>query len=243
MVRNRTRLVAIPAAVLIIGALGTWAWPRQAIAKPPLGLFTSLPIYWNESASVSDALDGDGEPQWARQMLEQHHRLVPLDALDPATLRPLNEVLMAQPRPLAPTENVALDDWVRAGGRLLLFADPFLTEHSRFPIGDKRRPQDVVLLSPILARWGLELTFDEKQDEAEHVMRLGAIELPVRLAGRLRKIAHEAPADCTVAADGLAAECRISAGRVTIVADAALLEGARSPAPALTALLDQAFRD
>ena len=65
--------------------------------------------------------------------------------------------MMIQPRPLSPQENVALDNWVAAGGRLLLFADPALTEDSAFAIGDRRRPQDVVLLSPILARWGLEL--------------------------------------------------------------------------------------
>ena len=50
---------------------------------------------------------------------------------------------------------------MRGGGRVLLFADPMLTRHSAFALGDRRRPQDVVLLSPILARWRLELQFDE----------------------------------------------------------------------------------
>lgn len=49
-------------------------------------------------------------------------------------------------------ENVALDDWVRAGGARALFADPLLTFNSRFSIGDRRRPQDVATLSPILTR-------------------------------------------------------------------------------------------
>lgn len=243
MARNSRRIAALVAVLLIAAGVATWAWPGTTSAKPPLGLFTSLPIYWSESASVSEALDGGGEPHWARTALEEEHRLVPLDTLDDESLRPLRRLIVAQPRPLAPAENVALDDWVRSGGRLLLFADPFLTEHSRFPLGDKRRPQDVVLLSPILTRWGLQLTFDEDQGDAERIVRDGAFELPERLGGRLHAVAPGAPARCKILAGGLVADCAIGSGRAVIVADAALLEADRDDDASLRALVDRAFAE
>lgn len=243
----RKRWVATGAGLLLaVLALAAFAWPTGEPDKRALGLFTSLPIYWNEPASVSEALDGEGSAHWVRTRLEREYRLVPLDTLDGGELASLAELVMAQPRPLAPRENVALDTWVRDGGRLLLFADPLLTEESRFMLGDKRRPQDVVLISPILTRWGLELTFDDSQPDAERVVRYRSAALPEHLAGRLRPLKPGAPATCVLAADGLVAECAIGKGRAVIVADAAMLEAHRAQSGAdagLTTLLTSAFGD
>jgi hypothetical protein len=132
---------------------------------------------------------------------------------------------MIQPRPLSPAENVALDDWVAGGGGLLLFADPALTADSAFPVGDRRRPQDIVLLSPILGRWGLRLEFDETQSDGEHVTELEGTVLPVNLRGRLAlQPGGRRDASCRIEAAGLAAECKIGRGRVLAIADAALFE-------------------
>lgn len=243
MAVRRLWLAGAGAAIVVL-AIAASVWPAPERENPSLGLFSSLPIYWNEPGSVSEALDGGAERHWVRAALEEDYRLLPLDTLDGEDLRRLDAVIMAQPRPLAPGENVALDDWVRNGGRLLLFADPFLTEHSRYTLGDKRRPQDVVLLSPILRRWGLELTFDEGQTDDERQVAYRSVSVPERLAGRLRLIESGAPALCALAASQLIAECRIGAGQVLVVADAALLEADRSPAavsPALSALIDRAF--
>ena len=245
MEASRRRLAAAGVAVgVVIAAVAAWAWPGGTSDKPALGLFTSLPIYWSENGSVSEALDGGGERHWVRTTLENSSQLVPLDTLNGGEMSRIDDLLMAQPRPLAPAENVALDHWVREGGRLLLFADPFLTEESRFALGDKRRPQDVVLLSPILRRWGLELTFDEDQPQDERTIGYGSTELPVRLAGRLVAMAPGAPAACTITAGQLVAECKIGTGSALVVADAALLEADRSPdeaRPALSALMARAF--
>ena len=135
-------------------------------------------------------------------------------------------LVMAQPRALAPQENVALDDWVRRGGRLLLFADPLLTEESAFAFGDRRRPQDVVLLSPILARWGLRLEFDEGQPPGERLADLDGVTLPVNLPGQFQITVPGR--GCTLHAAGIAARCRIGKGRVLVLADAALLEKERN---------------
>ncbi len=222
---NRRRLAAAAAALmLLVAGAVTWALAGGPKDKPPLGLFTSLPILWNESDSIGETLDGAGTAHWVRGALEAEHLLEALDTLDESELTRFDRLVLAQPRPLAPAENVALDDWVRGGGRLLLLADPLLTEHSRFAIGDRRRPQDVVLISPILRRWGLELSFDEDQGDEPRTAALGEVPLTVRLAGQLALATPSAPSDCALAAGGLVAECTIGKGRAVIVADAAVLE-------------------
>ncbi len=187
----------------------------------PVGLFTSLPILWQEAGSVADMLRHDAPPHWALAVLEERGPVRPLDTLAP--LPPGFDLLvLAQPRPLSAQENVALDNWVRGGGRLLLFADPMLTFASSFSLGDKRRPEDMAMLSPILARWGLELQFDEAQSAGERELLLLGGKLPVNLPGRF------APAspDCKLLGGGIAVQCRIGRGRVLAIADAALLEPA-----------------
>ncbi|MCA1661076.1 MAG: GldG family protein [Novosphingobium sp.] len=194
-------------------------------------------------------LGGEVAPHWARKAIERRRRLRPIDTLEPDTLGRSEDLLLLQPRPLSPQENVALDDWVAGGGRLLLFADPALTEDSAFALGDRRRPQDVVLLSPILARWGLALEFDDEQELGERMAGLGGEQaLPVNLPGRFALLGGgRDDARCKIGAEGLVAECRIGEGRALAVADAALFEqaGAESAIAArrraLAALLARAF--
>lgn len=217
-------------AAIAVGA-AAWAFTAASSPKSELGLFTTLPIYWAETLDITEALDSDKEPHWVRSALEEEYRLLPLDTLAGGeALGSMDYLLLAQPRALSPEENVALDDWVRGGGRVLLFADPFLTEESRFHIGDRRRPQDVVLLSPILRRWGLELQFDAEQPDGEHAVPFEGADLPVNLAGTLVQVQSSAPSDCSILAQGLVARCSIGAGEATIVADAALLDQEREPA-------------
>lgn len=107
--------------------------------RPDIGLMGTIPVYWGESDSLGDLVDGRANEHWARERIEARFAIVPLDALTPESLASLRRLIMAQPRALSPAENVALDAWVREGGHLLLFADPMLTGESRFPIGDRRR--------------------------------------------------------------------------------------------------------
>lgn len=215
------------------------AAPSSGQARPQLGLFTTLPILWRESDGVAELVASPEPPHWANAALAARYRVAALDVLDPPA--GLRDLVVAQPRVLGPHENVALDDWVRAGGRVLLFADPMLTWPSAFAIGDRRRPQDIVLLSPILARWGLELRFDEAQAPGEHE---GPDGFPVNLAGMLTLTGQGHESRCTVAAAGLVASCRVGAGHALIVADAALLEPGGDEAAkraALDRLLDSTF--
>ena len=205
-------VLAIVAALFLTGG-------RQAPRET--ALFTTLPILWAETPQVADLLRPGAPPHWALAVLGAGGgQIHPMDTL----LRlpdGLGLLVIAQPRPLSPSENVELDRWVRAGGRVLLFADPLLTHHSAYPLGDRRRPQDVVLLSPILSRWGLSLQFDEAQAEGEREAEAFGVVLPVNLPGRLSASGAEA---CDLSGGGLAAACRIGAGRGLVLADAALLE-------------------
>ncbi|WP_231568368.1 DUF4350 domain-containing protein [Novosphingobium malaysiense] len=204
-----------------------------------LGLYTSLPITWGESDDIGDLLSPDRPGHWALPVLKSAGDFVPLDSLadaDGAMPLPQDAILvLAQPRPLSPQENVALDKWVAGGGHVLLLADPMLTSHSRFALGDPRRPQDIALLSPILARWGLELEFDDAQAPGEYAVSLSEGALPVNLPGRFRLLGKSGEAgargktgdivgDCRLEAEGVLADCRSGKGHIVAVADAALLE-------------------
>lgn len=209
---------------------------------------STLPIYWGEAAGIEEILQSDSEPPWVRSRLERRYELVPLDTLEGLEKAGLDRLLLAQPRALSATENVALDEWVRAGGHLLLFADPMLTGEYRFGIGDRRRPQDVILLSPILARWGLGLEYDPEQIAGERMAEAAGTVLPVNQAGRflLAPDASDAPGECTLSGGGLAASCRIGNGQVLLVADAAVLDDAQGGEidlrlAALDALSGEAF--
>ncbi|HSG34712.1 MAG TPA: ABC transporter [Sphingomonadaceae bacterium] len=192
----------------------------------PLALFTSLPLYWTESEDIGELLDDSSQLHWARRALERQEVLHPLDYLATGNLEQYGALLVAQPRALSPEENVALDNWVRSGGRLLLFTDPLLTAESRFGLGDPRRPADVGLLSPILARWGLELTFDPDQPEGVRTAEVLGEQMPVEMAGKLVDfpVPPGATSECRLLADGLAADCTIGAGGALVIADAALLD-------------------
>jgi hypothetical protein len=211
---------AILTAAVFVAACASPAHPRR------IGLFTSLPIVWRETGNLGDLLKSDAPPHWALALLREQGVVEPIDSFlsgpNAPPLMELDRLVMAQPRALAPGENVALDYWVRGGGRLLLFADPMLTADSAFALGDRRRPEAIVMLSPILARWGLRLEFDEEQPAGEQQAELLGTALPVNLPGRL--VATGTGGHCRLLSGGLVAQCWIGKGKALILADAALLE-------------------
>lgn len=199
--------------------------------QPELGLMGTIPIYWGEAADVSELVNGEAQTHWARPRLETRFALRPLDTLTRSSLAGLDFLLLAQPRALSPAENVALDAWVRAGGHLLLFADPMLTGETRFAVGDRRRPQDVILFSPILEHWGLRLEFDVDRPAGEELVSVDDAMIPVNRPGRLMAVDG---GTCTVGPDSVLAGCRLGKGQATVLADAAVLDlhGAGSGAEA-----------
>lgn len=241
----RRSLRALSAALCLIAQPALTQGPGQRQADlPDLAVMGTVPLYWGEAEGIADLVQGRAEPHWARSVLERTHVVHPLDRLDGASLKERQRLLLAQPRALTAAENVALDDWVRGGGQLLLFADPMLTGESRFGLGDRRRPQDVILLSPILTRWGLRLDFADDQPAGIRFGEIAGQPVPVNLPGHLAVVGGEPP--CRIEAGGLAASCTIGAGQVLVWADAAVLDlhhPDSAAAMALAALVQRAFAD
>jgi hypothetical protein len=238
---RKTRILLATLVAALGFALLAQTRDREPEPRPELGLMGTLPIYWGEAGDLADLLNG-GEAHWARVRLEASYSLRPLDTLSDQSLAGIRQVLLAQPRALTPAENVALDAWVRAGGNLLLFADPMLTGESQFGIGDRRRPQDVIVLSPILRHWGLELDFDLDTPEGFDTVTASGTTIPVNLPGRFSSTGGATP--CSLEAENILARCRIGSGSVVVLADAALLD-LHHPHPAaasaLSGLLEQSF--
>lgn len=238
-------LGAVALAVLAAGGIVAWyynqkvccAYPDPVGPRAELGLMTSLPIYWPEGSGLADLARGEAEIPWQRKALETHHNLVPLDTLSPIAslgqeqpetdpLAGLERLAIIQPRGLSPADNVALDEWVRAGGRLLLVLDPILTGEYDLPLGDPRRPTDAALIPPVVARWGLGVSFDETQ-AAKRAVRIAGQSASLQMAGSVREIAGSG-AVCDFEAASALANCSVGDGRVTLLADAAVFEGLAS---------------
>lgn len=199
-------------ALVMSGAART-----EAGGKPDLMLLTALPLLWGELGP----LDAGSRPAAAFSVLEREFAIRPLDVLDRTSLASGTLLLLAQPRALAPAEFVALDDWVRNGGRVLILTDPQLVWPSELPLGDRRRPPAIGLMGPVLEHWGLRL--DPPAEPRAEMAQIGSARGDRRLVmfapGRL----SSQSSSCTVALRGALADCRISKGRVIVLADADML--------------------
>jgi hypothetical protein len=247
MPRLRSRRARALAAGVLAGLGGCSAAPAEpapeantalsATAAPALarlGLMSSLPLTWPLGAEMGEIATGRAPVPWQRRAIAAGYAIEPLDtlspipALDPGAedtdpLAGLDRLAVIQPRGLSPADNLALDRWVRGGGRLLLALDPALTGDYDLPLGDPRRPVDAAPIPPVVARWGLAVRFDDAQAATVTQRALGEAALPLVLAGEVT-IADPAAAHCTLLAGGAAARCRVGAGQITLIADAALFE-------------------
>jgi hypothetical protein len=185
---------------------------RPAAERPILLLLTSLPLVFGEHFSVQSG----GSP--ALKALETRYRVVPISVTDPADLKRGRLLLMAHPLAQPAEDLVALDDWVRRGGRVLLLADPMLEWPSERPLGDPLRPPAMFMDTGLLAHWGLRL--DTPDERGARAGKLGGLEVLTDSPGALY-------GGCRIAADRLVARCRIGEGEATVVADADFLNTER----------------
>ena len=206
-------LFALPAALapyraIVVGA----AADRPAQTKPELLLMTALPIVWGEGG----AFDPHSRPALAYRALQEAFAIRPIDSLDARTLGGARLLLLAHPRWLAPAELIAVDDWARGGGRILILTDPQLQWPTDLPLGDIRRPPPIGLLKPLLDHWGLAIAgVQPGQRVVFNGQRRLVFDHPGRFVSRVA-------AACRVIR-AYRAECRLGAGRATLIADADLL--------------------
>ncbi len=133
------------------GGAGRRSRLGQPSERPVLLLLTSLPLSFGEDFSLQEI----GSP--ALRALETRYRVVPISVTDPSELRLGGLLLMAQPFAQPAEDLVALDQWVRRGGRVLLLADPILEWPSKRPLGDPLRPPAMFMDTGLLAHWGLRI--------------------------------------------------------------------------------------
>ncbi len=203
-------------ALLLAGAL---AWsrsgpdfpPRPPGKRPPLMLVTTLPIVFPEEFT----LQATGSK--ALSALETRYKVLPIGTTDAKSLRQAKLLLMAHPLAQPAEDLVALDKWVRSGGRVLLLADPKLDWPSNRPLGDKLRPPPSFADTGLLAHWGLRLEAREAQG-------------PILLGGRHDLVAYisagrlvSTNTNCELSRGEIIAECAIGKGRAAVIADADFL--------------------
>jgi hypothetical protein len=217
MIAARARALVITlSVVLFVGAALALAAksrhappPRAEAQRPTLLLLTSLPLMFGEDFS----LKGGGST--ALQRLQARYRVRPISVSSASELARGRLLLMAQPLAQTPENLVALDDWVRGGGRVLLLADPMLEWPSKRPLGDLLRPPPMFMDTGLLAHWGLRLDAPEQRGPATRT--LGGF-------GQLTMSPGSLTGACKISGDRLVAECRVGKGRATVVADADLLD-------------------
>lgn len=208
----RWRAILLIAALLVgVAALALATrsgGPRQEGERPALLLLTSLPLMFGEQFS----LEGGGSD--ALTALEKHYRVLPISVTEPAELRRGQLLLLAHPPAQTPEDLVALDEWVRDGGKVLLLADPMLEWPSERPLGDPLRPPPMFADTGLLAHWGLRL--DAPEERGPRLGQLGGHEILTASPGSLH-------GNCEISADRLIAHCRLGKGSATVVADADFL--------------------
>lgn len=216
MTGARARAVLTIASGLVAVAAVAFAFTRQPVVqprppaeRPALLLLTSLPLVFGEEFSLQD----DGSP--ALHALQSRYRVIPISIAGDADLKKGRLLLMAHP-PAQPAEDlVALDEWVRRGGRVLLLADPMLEWPSKRPLGDPLRPPPMFMDTGLLGHWGLRL--DAPDERGPKIQKLGGYDVLTASPGAFF-------GTCAVSADRLVARCRVGKGRATVVADADLLD-------------------
>ena len=190
--------------------------------QPELLLMTSLPLRFGET-TMKERLQGGGAPAVVYGRLEKRFAIRSLDDLNRLDGKPGAILLLAQPRAFAPTELVALDNWLRGGGRALILADPALRWPSDYQIGDPRRPLFTSLLSPLFTHWGIELVqpMDQSTKRVDLTVDGRAIETVTPGAFVNLQGADTPAANCH--AMGMVARCTIGGGQAILLADADLL--------------------
>lgn len=216
MTGARQRAIAITLAALALIALLIFAAARErpaasssrAIQRPTLLLITSLPLIFNEDFSLS----GGGSP--VLKELRKAYHVVPISITSSPELARGNLLLMAHAPTQTAEDLVALDNWVRRGGRVLILADPMLEWPSKRPLGDPLRPSPMFMETGLLAHWGLRL--DAPEERGTQIRRLGSYDIVTLSPGHLT-------GSCDLRDAGLEAHCRIGRGQAIIVADADFL--------------------
>lgn len=211
----------VAAGLMVLALAGCWLAMEPPVVnapgrKPELAVISGLPLFWREGgkglAAKADAP--------IITLLRQRFAVTPVDsplALEKGRAKAL---LLAQPRAFSMDELVVLNAWISRGGTALILADPQLRWPMDLPLGDRRRPPPVTLLSAMIEYWGVKLIPPPAgAGEERHFLGDGRV-LTVYAASGF----EDAGPDCRIVGRGLVARCTVGKGVATIVADADLID-------------------
>lgn len=230
LVQWRPRRRALPwlaALLLVIGWFGGGHMLLAALyrpaaasaAAPAATMLTGLPLRWSGGGDIA-AMIAEGandDPALARLTAAGPVSLV--DSLADHVPPPGGALLVAHPRALAPQELVAIDAFVRGGGRAVVLADALSGWPARHPLGDPRNPPVTSLLTPLLDHWGVALAAAPAGEGAPIAVDVGRARLRLFSAGRFERL----PPSCHAYAGRRIARCAIGKGEAWLVGDADLL--------------------
>ncbi len=195
--------------------------------RPAVMVMSSIPLQWG-TASMADVASGKAEPAPVYQKLTAKYKVTLLDDLQHMGEPGATPLLLIQPRALAPAELVKLDDWVRKGGSVIVFADPALDWPSELPLGDPRRPLFTSLLNPLFRHWGLELALPTEEEDNDPTVATGEYSLSMKSPGIFIPVTKKkAMATCRIRKDERIAACSVGKGKALLIADADMLHEAQ----------------
>jgi len=192
--------------------------PAPLANTPVVTMLTGLPLRWSgDDMTAMIAAGAREDPALAR--IEAAGPVALVDSLADHVPPPGGTLLLAHPRALAPRDLVAVDAFVRGGGRAVILADALSGWPVERPLGDPRNPPVTSLLTPLLDHWGVTLGAAPVGEAAAQAYDVGGARLRLFSAGRFERL----PPSCAAFAGGRVARCRIGAGEAWLVGDADLL--------------------
>lgn len=187
--------------------------------SPAATVITGLPLRWSGGGDIAALIAEGGRDDPALRRLEAAGPVALADSLIDHVPPPGGALLLAHPRALAPQELVAIDAFVRGGGRAVILADALSGWPAPHPLGDPRNPPVTSLLTPLLDHWDITLGTAPVEEAVPRAVDVGRARLQLFSAGRFDRL----PSNCGAFAGGRIASCRIGRGEAWLVGDADLL--------------------
>jgi hypothetical protein len=193
--------------------------PLVAADAPAATMLTGLPLRWSGGDDLAAMIAEGANEDPALARLEAAGPVSLVDSLVDNVPPRGGALLLAHPRALAPQELVAIDAFVRGGGRAVVLADALSGWPARHPLGDPRNPPVTSLLTPLLDHWGVALGAAPIGEAQAQAVDVDGARLRLFSAGRFDRL----PPHCRAYAGRRIAMCPVGAGEAWLIGDADLL--------------------